>query len=423
MLRKVYLVPTALVLCWVAAQSPAQSSAPPAASAPASATATAPARSPQETLREYIRLQRQLADLFKGGQHEKAAAVCREVIALAPKRPDGYYNLACALARMGKGEEALDALADAIRNGYIDSQHMLADEDLASLREADRFAAMLKEVQANEAKHFAGAEMAGFRTLAARPEGGLRYRLRLSNEATKERSHRLIVWLHPSGGSMNETAEAMAPMLARHGFALLVFTQKNFLGWAEGEDAQVTATLKAMEGVEGLDVRRPILMGFSAGGQQALFMWQNDPGAFGGLILDAAYPFDTAAYMRGQVKVMPLPQDDAVKRVPIFVLVGEKDGGSTLWRELRPRWLKAGVPLTVHVVPGQGHGWLMDKQRTALLEEWLAAVAAGKLPAQADDAASGPATKALTQPASSSAADVAPRDNTHRHPIAFPLTI
>ena len=57
----------------------------------------------------------------------------------------------------------------------------------------------------------------------------------MSPDATAEKPNKLIVWLHPSAGQdsagMNDTVEAMAPMFLKHGYALVMFTQKNYMGW------------------------------------------------------------------------------------------------------------------------------------------------------------------------------------------------
>ena len=49
------------------------------------------------------------------------------------------YNLACALARQAKVEQALDALDKAIQLGYTDADHVMRDTDLVSIRGASRF--------------------------------------------------------------------------------------------------------------------------------------------------------------------------------------------------------------------------------------------------------------------------------------------
>jgi predicted esterase len=208
--------------------------------------------------------------------------------------------------------------------------------------------------------------------------------------ATKDRPSRLIVWLHPSGGYGNNLVEPMAPMFLRHGFALLVFTQKNTQGWSQPDLARAMKTVAEAGKPGTIDANRPILIGYSAGGQAALVQWFEKPGALGGLILDAAYPLDMQAYAQGRTAPAGPPKDAATKETPIFVAVGDQDGGAQFWRKVQGDWLGAGVPLVVHYVPGAKHQWLFNKAVTAELERWLTDVAAGKLPATA---ASQPATR------------------------------
>ena len=128
--------------------------------------------------------------------------------------------------------------------------------------------------------------------------------------------------------------------------------------------------------VEGIDTQKPILMGFSAGGQAALTMWSSDPARFGGLVVDAAYPLRREADPKGGFRPAPLypPDLPAVKTVPIYVFVGEADQGGkglAIWRKAEPHWLKAGVPLTIHPVPDKGHQWLVGPKEADALEAWL----------------------------------------------------
>src|SRR5262249_48619443 len=116
----------------------------------------------------------------------------------------------------------------------------------------------------------------------------------------------------------------------------------------------------------------------SAGGQMALMMWEADPGRWGGLVIDAAYPVRRE---NGRFVPSPLPKNDAIKKTPFFVLVGDQDGGSQLWKKVTPQWQEAGVPLTIRHIEGKGHTWLFGKAEIGLLEKWLEDVAGGKLPA------------------------------------------
>ncbi len=348
------------------------------------AIAARAAESGQETIRKYAEMERQVAKLFFDKNYEEALAECREMTELMPRESGPHYNIACAYARLGKNAEAMTALGRATELGYNDPSHMREDDDLAALRPDAKFADLLAKARENERKgpYEKGKDIAGVKMIEDFPEGGLRYRLRLGMTASKQRPHRLVVWLHPSGGSMNSVVETMSPKLAEHGYALVVFTQKQWMGWT-GPEAQrlIDKTLPELAKVEGLDARRPILLGFSAGGQIALQLWKSSPQRFGGLVLDAAYPINMAQSRPGKMAVLGPPPDAG--QTPIYVIVGEKDqngAGWGVWKNAAGPWLKAGVPLRIRHVPEKGHQWLFGPAETADLLAWLDDLAAGKLP-------------------------------------------
>lgn len=77
------------------------------------------------------------------GEHREAAAAFRKQAELGFQPANASYNLACAHALSGDADTALDFLERAIRGGFTDTGHMEEDADLRSLREHDRFAALL----------------------------------------------------------------------------------------------------------------------------------------------------------------------------------------------------------------------------------------------------------------------------------------
>ena len=73
---------------------------------------------------------------------EEGLAVDRQLIELVPDNETAHYNLACSLALCSRPQEALDVLEQAVRLGYEDLHHLLADDDLRSLRNEPRFRAI-----------------------------------------------------------------------------------------------------------------------------------------------------------------------------------------------------------------------------------------------------------------------------------------
>lgn len=348
------------------------------------ARARADEPTPEEKQARVNMLEAEVMKAFAEKKYEDAEKACREQIALVPKDEGPRYNLACALARQGKAEAAVEALKASVELGFADADHLEADSDLDSIREAKGYAEVLAAAKAAQEKALANSyeapgEVKGVRTVEGSPEKGLRWRLRIGNEATAKAPHRLIVWLHPSGGSMNAKVEPIATEFATKGWALLVLTQKKWAFWSE-DDAKrlLEGTLPDVAKVEGLDAKRPVLMGFSAGGQMALNLWAKEPGRWGGLMIDAAYPLDSAAYREGKMALMTVPEGEDVKRCPFFVLVGEEDSGHQLWKMAEEPWKAAGIPLKVIYVPGGQHQWLLGKDEGAALLAWLGDIAAPK---------------------------------------------
>jgi hypothetical protein len=77
-------------------------------------------------------------------RYEKGLEVDRELVRRCPDDPTTHYNLACSLALLDKLGEAFDLLERAVALGYEDVEHLLADEDLASLRGSPRFEAIVQ---------------------------------------------------------------------------------------------------------------------------------------------------------------------------------------------------------------------------------------------------------------------------------------
>ncbi|GIW73036.1 MAG: hypothetical protein KatS3mg102_2578 [Planctomycetota bacterium] len=89
---------------------------------------------------EHLEALHALGHLYTAvGRHEDGLRIDEQLVRLTPQEPVVHYNLACSLALLGRTEQALQALARAIALGYRDADHMIADPDLASLRELDGF--------------------------------------------------------------------------------------------------------------------------------------------------------------------------------------------------------------------------------------------------------------------------------------------
>jgi pimeloyl-ACP methyl ester carboxylesterase len=365
---------------------------------PADAPATQPAEpqlSPQERAVKIQSEYKLLVQQMQGKDWTSALDSVNQLDTLAPHNGDILYNKACILARLGKKQDALDVLSKSIDAGFVDSDHIKSDDDLATLHDDPQFDPLVAKAAkaATDYSRFPyekGEDMPDVKTVEADPPGGLRYRVRMSKDATAEHPDRLVIWFHPSGGSMDNTAESLAPLLAKHHLALVVFTQKGYMNWSSDDVTRMNKSFDSIAKIHGLNSKKPIALGFSAGGQMMLMMYELDPGQFGAMVLDAAYPVTIVPPNTIQIHKTP-PANPAIKNTPILAFVGGDDGGSQVWKMVGDNWRNAGVPLTVNVIPNRRHEWLLDTdERQKALVDWLDEVNAGKLPGAA---AAAPTTK------------------------------
>jgi hypothetical protein len=91
---------------------------------------------PAEAMREFW-------PLHQAGDYEGSQAVLREASAEYPGNPLALYNLACCAARLGDREGAFTLLRAAVDAHQRFAVHARDDEDLESLRDDPRFAALV----------------------------------------------------------------------------------------------------------------------------------------------------------------------------------------------------------------------------------------------------------------------------------------
>jgi predicted esterase len=329
-----------------------------------------PAGNREDELRQLIN---QLQGLFDRKAYAEAERTCARLCELSPRNATHHYNHACAFARLGRANEALAALERSVQKGFHDAEHMQIDEDLASLRGDPRYAAAVKMVRQNGgldgATYEPGANVPGVKTVERQPVDGFRYRIRMGDGISANKPHRLIVWFHPNGRSMNATVERLAPQFARRGFALMVLTQKSFRAWTGVHlDKLMKRTLPDVAQIPGVDVRKPVLMGSSDGGLAALYLWHSMPLAFGGLLICAAFPVNQGAE---GINIEASPKTDGAPPAPIFALIGTADDGAKAWQRAEAPWRAAGVPLSVHYLKDKTHTYLFDGPVMADVYAWI----------------------------------------------------
>ncbi len=106
--------------------------------------------------------------LLRSGDLSKARLLLRQCVLRVPHDMMAIYNLACADARLGQTEEALEMLQAALKLGFRNKQQLEKDEDLASLRQNPQFAEILKGCDAPPPKQVEGWQ---YKVQVAQPKG------------------------------------------------------------------------------------------------------------------------------------------------------------------------------------------------------------------------------------------------------------
>ncbi|MHC4914976.1 MAG: TPR end-of-group domain-containing protein [Planctomycetota bacterium] len=90
------------------------------------------------------------AILMRRKDYRRAETYLKRARLFAPADKNLAYNLACAQARNGKKEEAIRTLAESVKLGFTDFDHIKKDPDLEPLREDEDFAAILETLSGKD---------------------------------------------------------------------------------------------------------------------------------------------------------------------------------------------------------------------------------------------------------------------------------
>jgi predicted esterase len=231
-----------------------------------------------------------------------AAAVVSltEADSLLPGMPIVQYNLACALARTGKPDEATKTLEKAIRNGYSDHAYMQADPDLATLLDRPDFRKLVEMA----------IEMSKPQPpIVVVPEG---------YDPNGSRKHPLIVALHGAGARPEQMTRMTGASLPKSDFFVLApygsaRTGPGFTWTSEDLDAVPKEIARLREKYR---IGRVYLFGFSAGAHVGYMM-----------VLKHRETIDGFIPMAGALRTQGLGADqlDKAAGLAAFAIQGKND--------------------------------------------------------------------------------------------------
>lgn len=303
-------------------------------------------------------LSRDLARAAGRKDWDAAVAAATQLAAARPGSAPDAYNLACMLARAGRGKEAVAALARGAELGFSFTSTLLRDEDLDAIREADGFAAALAQVRRNNAAELEAAKplLAQAPLLSFAPQGGRS--LPLPTEPLP-----LIVALHGYGGAPEPLAELYRTSAARLGALLVVPRGQEAVGRGFGWGVVEQAEYLVEQAIARTAAERPVgpvvLTGFSQGAGVALTMAARHPERYAGVVAVAGFY---------EERLAPLPA-----RVPpgfprFCFLNGERDEAAANNRRAARLLDRSGAAVRVRIYPGLGHEFPPAEERDRELE-------------------------------------------------------
>ncbi len=300
-------------------------------------------------------LTKDLRAAYQARAWPEAVVVARRIVALDPKLPGGWYNLACMQARAGSREEAVASLRESAARGFDLVATLTRDEDLDSIRKAPGFAEAATAVWSNGAR-----SLAAFRERAEKIAV-----LRVSRPRGVDRAAPapLLIALHGRGGDALTFQRALAPVARELGAILAVPQGMEELegggfGWGRLEEGEYL-TERAIERAEKdaqarVDRGRVVVLGFSQGGATAIAAALRHPDRVRGAVIVG---------MGDDPRVYPVPDVPRAGLPGFAVLVGSEDRFADEARYLAERLAKAGVRSALRVEPGLGHDLPRDRVR------------------------------------------------------------
>jgi tetratricopeptide (TPR) repeat protein len=141
---------------------------------------------------EFTKLAKQAAQAHTQKEYKKAISLYEKTVALYPKQSNPRYNLACAYALSGNKTKALESLAKAVENGFVEYEHMERDPDLLSIRKTAQYKEILKRAKALADK--------------------LRGKDEIIFPSVKKKNLPMLIFLHGAGGNAQDFLSRFRPI-------------------------------------------------------------------------------------------------------------------------------------------------------------------------------------------------------------------
>jgi acetyl esterase/lipase len=273
-------------------------------------------------------LQKQFRAAYESEDWPTAIEIGTQLARTLADEGSSAYNLACAYARSGDSERALQWLRSSAEAGFSTSRLLASDPDLDLIRQETEFEGIAARVEENRLSHFE------WFTDQAREIEPL---VVLPDDHDPAKPAPLIVALHGRGGAILVAPDAIRVLGG--GYQWRFLDESVWL---------VTHTIASVAEKYAVDDHKILLTGFSQGAYIAMVAGLRQPERYCGLVLVSGFydPEDWA---------MPTLDQDNPPRVQF--LIGSEDSSAPSYRQAIKAFKAAGWKARLRIYPGVGHAF------------------------------------------------------------------
>ncbi len=291
-------------------------------------------------------LEQGFRDAYEAEDWTRAIALGYQLTKHDKQEGRSAYNLACAMARAGRDDDAVKWLRNAATHGYARPQAMREDPDLESLREHDGYREVMIAVRNNHV-HNLEQFKAWWDTQPLRVQ---------RPEAPLDGPAPLIIVLHGFGSDAEDMIEVWRKAASDAGAVLAapisgrLVAERGGFQWSSDDEAEwiIRRSIERVGSEIEIDPGRVVLTGFSQGAFVALRHALEYPEVFAGVIPVAGL-YDEKRTPFNQFKDGALPR--------FFLMIGSEDQQVGSMRRAKAALTSRGAPVELAIYEGLGHAF------------------------------------------------------------------
>ncbi len=296
----------------------------------------------------FSELQARVFDLYGKGASREALDIVLRAREVFPERAGRIsFWTGCLRSRLGELDEALEALEQAVEEGFWSPEMFRTDPDLEPLRGREDFRAVLAKCE-----HLREEAQA-----KARPE----LLVRTPPDYAADRRYPLLLALHGRGGNARDPLPHWSEALSA-GLILALPQSSQVMGsesfsWDDPERArqELGDHYRALQRDHPVDTVRVVLAGYSQGGALALSLaLQGDPVPPRAFILVAPSPLPAFGTLEAAI------ENATARGLQGWIWTGQRDPSLEATKELHRFLVEGGLDCQLHVEPDVGHEFPPD---------------------------------------------------------------